>query len=1755
MADTTTPDDTTGATVPLPDPVQSQAIIGGMLPPEHQAGGTTNTPFTAVSPAAQPTPAGPFTQLAQPAQSIAVNRYGDTQTNITAALGALAQTQTGLVDPGTGADRLQSLIALNQDVIKNGQEKLLRNQIAAQARLNQVNQINATQNAMLQAPGDASFAGLKLQDLVNLGIDKQNQPDNPDSLEIEGVRHLQEMAAGDPDQSAIMQNLSQQGDVLDRIRDNVTKIQIFNREVDVLRQAKSDQSWVHDVADFAAGFIPFHDFFSRTNNVTDSNGRAPWGFWDLPSTIQNKEIATFWNKPLPEFQRDIASTFVKMTSQEFGAGQDVTKALETARQFGGNGLNQSDALSFNVWTGAEILGMIPLDRMAMVPSKMARMLGNRVASADMVASTLSSEIHGIPTAMEGLEQGYHAVEESLPSSLVPDTQSFIRPDVGVAGDVADRLAAIRKATEAVQGSIQTVDRLAPAQLEEAVTRAVKDAQLEFRDDPIADFKTGDIADREPFPQADLDNLHVVNKQGEVRALLAKLADRPFSRAELEGLPAEAMQTIRDAEDFVANGERGPKINAHTIADEHAADVSRAETAGFKDAADRLNAGPTLTAHGVSYTTTKGLTAKQLKDAQIFLDNNPGSNVLPTGVTKSLPKPPVEGGQVGGIRSIPTLSRQSDTGIYSLNFYLGKRYSSGGFLTKEGAEAAAVRRGFDLRDVAIHQNSDAQYFIKVRQAVTETGITNPVLRQADFPDAGWVPKASAFIKSADNILPEMFNRLRITQTVGKNKFLAGVIRPYIANIQKLNKASIRGLSKVLAVGERDQKWFTSAEFEVEFERASGHPPSAKEMLAYYSAKEISDINYHIFNNSVYAEKARRGLVTVAAKNDMFAFDTGRMNGRVIDKPDFNTLGRVFDLDEGVTKGVSDAADLTKKFETGNYRVLDLERPYARPGEDPVKKILAHNASSTIGPLERDQLGYVAGGSREYRYKWFVKQAQSGAFRDGTTYWQNPITHVTAKTGKIARDWAESMENARKAFFDSAMSDAEKRRIIELSPAETVEKFQQMVDNGMISKDHPFEALFDKEQPQAMSHLGEKDTNWIDRDETPAEGYAISKGRMYYSHKGEHLVDPHGDYAEIMDPLTTLHKATQNAAQTFSFGDYNKKVIDEWSRVASPYMDRSSVGNNLDSHNVFFNGKLSPDFYRKNPQFANQLENSRNVHKRMMGLQSPEQKMTYNAARRFADWVETKGKWGETLAGAALDRMSANPVNAVRGMVFDAKLGFFDPGQLIVQTQTALASMSVHPVYGLQTAAMLKPILHLMVNQSENLLDYYATRLLGVHGFKGADDFKDMIRSLRNSGWMNVSGEVAQLDQYMNTVGGSALARGFNKLREAGRIPFNWSEQFNRVTAYGIAWHATRDAFPELKATTREFQGLVNKKADDLSMNMTSSSAAFWQKGILSVPTQFLAYQSRVLENILPKAFGGTARFSGQQKLRLALGQVLLYGTTGLPLGNELMSWAAKSYEQANPGQQFSPELWRVMTKGFWDTALFYGTDGKIDTDFAHRAGQGAAWTDFFHKLTDGSMNNVLQVATGPVGAMADNMVNTVGKIATYMRAEQFGSLTTDDYVLFAGDLTQQISSLNRAEKAYWLWKTGTIVDPNSGEVVVNADRMNAIAAGLGIPLRQETERWDIIRDQKDRDTEVRDLGKMIAGVRRNAFRALEDGDEEKAAYYNKLASGLLTPYHDDPMLMQAIAAEGNKQLGYTEDDWNALVAKTYEKTGRMPNGGQ
>lgn len=1633
----------------------------------------TPTPFTDIQPSEQaPTP---FTDILDQAGNPPVtNPYSEKQTTQTAALGALSQQRLNMVDPGTGQGRLQQLISINEDTINSGNEKHLRNQIAQASKDNNIARIQNLQSDLVT--GTSDNIGLSLTDLVHHEMNIRGTPTDPNALEKEGVTQLQNMGATDPDQAALLTAKAHEGDFLQGAADNVTKLQIFNREYDVFKKQQADEGIVSKVGDFIGSLIIPSAFFKEGNNPNETVSH----FFDLPGNVEQKEIKDLWSLPVDQFAKAVPQVFDRLHDKG-------TMGSSVAQDYAKGGLNNSDKLDFNVGTGLQLLSFIPISaalKVGSVPSKMARVLGNRTASAEIVSSQIAKDMSGVTgdPVLANTQSPAHSIEESLPSSLITGP----RPDVGITGDVADKITKIQNTTQAVQKVLSTADRFAgPAQLNEAIDKALAQVQETYNDGPrVVDMKTATfVPDTEPgeFPktpytpkyselhneETDLDNLSYINARGEMY-----------------------------------NSPAGVPKN---MAIEHQAEVQRIETEATQLATKQYN----------------------------------------------------ESGEIGGIRAIPALSRNSDTGVYSLNMYLGKKYTSGGFITRQGAEAAATRMGFDLDSIEIHQNSDGQWFPKIKQNVLETGIATPVLKDADFKG---VFKVSQYLKNLDNIQPDIFNQTRSTMTLEKSKFMTQIVKPWADNIRGLSKSSTKAVAAVTERGRlrgngEEPKWYTQQEFQDHFYDVAGRYPTEKETLAYYSGKELNDINYHIFNNEMYVQKFRRGLQTVSVKNDLHGLDTGKVNGRIINNPDFDQM-RVLDSEEfaHIPAG-SDTANLNRKMATGRYRVVELEKEFQRAaGDDPAKHILAPIQDTTLGPLSQDQLGYVEGGNVEYRGKWFSKQANIGNFQDGNKYWSRPITHVVGTTRKQIAAWTDAMEEARLAYRDPNMSELEKRRIIDRSPAETFDKFDRLVKDGKINPDMPFETVFDKQQPTAMTKMGDKDAKWIEPDESPYEGYNISRGRMYYSKKGEEqLKDPQGNYAETIDPNTTLNRAIQNAAQTRAFGDYNRQVMDEWSRVATPYLDKVSYGNNTDSANLFFNGKFQRDFDKGDTHILhNQLEMMRNTHLRFMGMQSPEQRWTYTAALKFSNWIESKGKWGEWLAAKSLDRMSSNPVTAAKGMVYDKDLGMFNPARLWVHTQTGIQAMAIDPIYGARSAGMLLPTTHLMLNRSENLLDYYATRLKMIHGME-PDQYKQMIRSLRNSGWLNVSGEQVNLDNYMNALGGSALGKGVETFRETGRMFQNLSERFNRVTAYQMAYKKVLDSNPKMQLDSSEFLGRVNNQANQYTMNMLNSSAAFWQRGPLSVPTQFHGYQMHVLENVLPKSFGGSPSFSGAQKLRLAMFQTLMYGASGAGTV-ELSEWAADQYQKAT-GSPMTQDLYRTFSKGIFDSALHATSGGRLDTDASSKLALGSDLGNIYDDLTGGNMNSVLSTMSGASGEAAGGIIGTLGQIVDYMRAEQVTNLNPEQFKLMAGDLASNVSSLNHIQKSYWVLKAGSLQDPKTGEKIADEPTISAIATTLGIPLREETERWQLIKDNKNFEQDAQAYGKMLANVRRQAFTAMSEGDIQKADNYNKIASGIMMIHRDDPFMERAIAKYATKELGYTGEQWQALQDKTLNLTGKTPYGGK
>lgn len=1704
------------------------------------------------------------------------------QQKMTSMLATLAQQRNTDTDENfqTQMDQINATIAA-------GKEDYVRDRIATASTNRNVQDIREAQAMVFKNP--VAFPNVKMSTLIDHEIATGTAPPDKNALEKDGVSHLQDLANTDPAQAVIMQAYAREGDTLGNVRQHMQKVAIFNRELDKLNSSAQNQGLYGKFHDLVNSFLPGVTILSKQGMVESPNTSV----FQLPGTNLQEQINTLWSLPLDQFEAKLPEIIDHLNNRLYA---NITGKTGVAEAFGSlQGANDSDAMSYNVWSAADASQFIPIgmiSKMAKSPAKFMQMVGNRATMVKTVAADLAKSNLGLPESADGvgtINPLRDAMAESLPSFSVPATDDLVRPYVGASSDVAKEIEAMTAGVKAVQ--FTNAARLAPEQMAEAVGKTIEAMRLKFENENIVDFKPVQTFARPKAGPASVEMAHDEITDLYSQGIKAgtpwetRIADYNAGRIDAEGNPIpgaerrevprpEPIQNPRleDGQPFEIQEDLDTGImSVHMYLGKKSGSGGYANVEAARQQAERRGfyTGETqfTTAKGSVYkvhedgTTSRNKAARpehkdsgmQARSHTTFYVKNEDANKLALFQTQGDKKAIVE---VSKGRFGVKYLEGKDAGKVERNTVVRPASSpqKGWTPVELWNDGTRVHFGNPISEIThtgsaveFHENIDGQFFIKVKQDVTETGVSSPVLDKADFHMVGHI---SQYVKNPDNAMPEMWNEARITQTEQLNHIQTHVISPLAKKIRAINNAQTQTLSKILSVGEEQQKWFNFNELAAQYQRIEKRLPTDKEVVAYYAAKELSDFNWATYNRSLYIDRARRGVQTVHSTNEATGFDTGRVNGTVRENPDFNAL-RVYDVDEGVHHPAgSNTEALQAKFDTGQYHVVELEETVLA-GKQPVKYILTHKRSTTISPLEKHQLNYIEGGSRENASKYYVKQVVKGTFDDGKPYYLNPKTHIAARTEFEAKKWADSMEEARLAYIDEGLTEAEKRIKIEESPVENYDKFKEMIENGDIRKDTPFEVLFDRALPDEMAKIGDDATNWSDPSMSPQENYYISKGRMYYSKKGDRLKDPSGNYADILDPFTTLSKAIGNALNTRAFADYSTNVIEEWARVATPYIDKKALGSNLTPFNVFFHGTLSDQLRIKDPVFFAKLQGTRMIHQRFLNLQAPEQTVRELATRRFAEWVDSKGTLGRKLAAYALDSRSANPIDAVRGWVFDAFLGFFDPSQLIVQTQTAVAAATVHPVWGSRAAATTWSLLRLMNNRHPAVLEHIASKTATIHGF-APKEFKALVNNLRTNSWLNVGGDVIQLDQFANKVGGSTAYKWMDATRRTGRYPFYLAERINRSVAYQIAWKEVRQALPDLPYTSAEFSGKVLQRANDWSQNMTSASRAGWQQGVLSVPTQFMAYQVRMLENVLPKSFGGNPRFSAAQKGKLALGQFLLYGTGGVPAADMVYNFISENYEQAT-GQKVTPETYRALTKGFWDT-LLYATTG-MDTDFSSRAGQGKAWSDWFSKLSNGDLNSVLEFFAGPTGSVTGDMIDSIAKLTQYFRAEQIGEMGAPEWDLVTNELLKHVSSYNRAHKAYVIGKLGLIKDPKSGEVILAPEKLDAMAAALGIPLRQETERWELIAKYKDRDKWVQETAKELAAIRRSAFKALEDGDEVDAVHYERLATGIMQIYRDDPFLQDEISKETNKQLGYTEEQWGQLVDRIYQRTGKDVPGGR
>jgi len=896
-------------------------------------------------------------------------------------------------------------------------------------------------------------------------------------------------------------------------------------------------------------------------------------------------------------------------------------------------------------------------------------------------------------------------------------------------------------------------------------------------------------------------------------------------------------------------------------------------------------------------------------------------------------------------------------------------------------------------------------------------------------------------------------------------------------------------------------------------------------AYFKLVELSNVEHLLRNEDIYLNKAVRGFQTVSFRG---AEDVDGIVYRAGSVPPVPS-SRVYNVSEDVhyvAKTEDDvkvgqalrlsAADIDRMMKKEGQIMIRLERPVEVGNRVTVQWVMGRPEDFQVKPLKFEQLGYVEGGHRGYVDKYYAKQASVGRQGDnGELYLKSPQTYIVGTQAEV-QGWARVMEQARLIWnnTDDALRRMEQlARHLDNKPGyPSADEFALMVKNGEFDPEYPVEALYDREMPSDYAKL--KTRGWDDLSDPEESGintYMQTHGRMYTSPKGTRLPDWRGQDATIIDPFEMMNKALNNIAALSSLTDYKLRAINKWVETFGPYLDLRGIPRDASPVRIFQESVFLSDLPEAQ-KIKNSAEAQRDTIKRVLGWRSDVDREFEYLGRQLVSFVagDKPGKWNKSLARGVEWVLERNPVARARKLAFHMKLGLFNVAQFPMQISTMMAAMSLDITRGTE-AFMGLPALRGAIGLRGQALDEWADFWIAknwgkVTGFDNPQDFKDMLKAAAGSGWFDVggahalvnyhgvdsaigaigkraSGEVLDIGAIGKGASGEVLDAAGKVVRGAaqkGTFFFTEAELWNRAIAWQMAWkHARKQG---LIPGTSKFNEAILTRANDLSFNMSQAGMAAWQKGWASVPTQFLSYQARFLEALMGK------QFTRGEKIRLLLGQGVLYGTAGLP-------FVAFASEMIRSGEGQAPEIgtWQgLVDRGILDT-IIWATTGS-DVQYGERAATGTFITDTFRELFGMSKYgevSFVDIMGGPLWSITKDVSGQGVKIfwdtVRFVSAESGGETglpSTSDTVV---QLAKNISSFNNAYKAYMVWNYGQYITKTGKVALDDLPSTDAFAVFLGLA---PGEYRDYVAKQdwrRNRQGQIKEVSDKIVEIRQKFVR--------------------------------------------------------------------
>lgn len=1128
-----------------------------------------------------------------------------------------------------------------------------------------------------------------------------------------------------------------------------------------------------------------------------------------------------------------------------------------------------------------------------------------------------------------------------------------------------------------------------------------------------------------------------------------------------------------------------------------------------------------------------------------------------------------------MRHIP--AENSAVNLHSVEYTLGDSRTGVFFGSEEEAQLWANDMYQLLPESYTIEPQGVGFVIKTKRVVADEGsdLTQLDLANKDGSPVSFSNGLLAYVRSADSQVSKTQNLDRAVAQYTSSR-VQDLYKKLLEPISSLSRKEMKRFTKFAEYSQKWEdpvtgkigKWFEDVnELNMEWSKVHGAFPTDKEVDAYYTYIQTNDLDYAIRNMNIYQQKASQGIKNVT-------FDMPGRYGIPVSHPElegvvrehlpWNTKGSTFNYFVMDNKGLgkpkvfnsgdipnAERAEINRRLKDGELRIIQVANPESRPFSETlginqdVNFVLGKNIKTKeLSPV---QLPYRPGGHVEYAAEHYIKGSRTYTGTNGKTFVASDLTLFPVGLRKQGDQLVERLREARK-IYKTGDKDALKAYLksnLPVSPQQFHLMMKELGDNGNFYMVPKGGKIRDVHKTELANTLGDNveftSDSPFNLTKNVTGAFAGERGNII---QGFDTVGTGNNPVfrltpgQTLNPLESMLRGLRETTNSMVWNDYRVKAAREFVTQFEDVL--AADPNKLRANPYFYFNK--PEFRAgADPARLTAAKSNLEAMKALLGQPSDFGRHIDYLKHKTADFVYEK--FGQEAAQWISDSALFRPMSTIRTMrafAFHTQLGLFNPVQFWVQSQgvllaSAFAGKDIHNVY--RDFSVLSTLRFAKSPEQLKEMAQYVRKLGG-----NPDHLLELHTEMHNSGILNIAGSHAYFDEmhdpkvFKSTVG---------HFLDKGAIFFNKAENLIRQTAYITAYRRWRNLNPK-GVMNNAVRAQILKDADNFSMNMTQASTARWQRGFLSIPTQFMSYQARLAEAILGN------KFSGVDRMKILGFNALMYGVPVGVGGGAAGLWPwHEDIKQGMLERGIVPEdnlLSDILFNGIPDVMIKLATG--TDYNFAERYGPGGISTikDILQGGKDGSF---FDIAAGASGSVLSDVFAAVSPGISYLANKASGGAVGSDHlpvdfiqkILMNSATYRQIRNLNY--NAY-ISKHGTLL--------AKAERSNSQAlyeAMFGLTPQKVQDSYILLESSAEQNASQKAYQKRFNELMTQALIAHSKNDLAGADAYEKEAFLILDTsgikYSERSIWMKQ-AIRNNPLVDNISKSW-ANKGSTYEEVTR------